>query len=307
MAVGADALPRWRAYDNLDSCYDLDDPVPESTVTSISIRACCEQKGSTAAVLKLVAEMMIVVAVVGGCGAFGEKSDPTKNWSAQQLYRAAKGKLDEGDYEVAVDYYEKLESRYPFGPLAEQGQIEIAYAHYRNEEPASAIAAADRFIKLHPQHPNVDYAYYIKGLTNFNRGKGLLERILPKDPSERDPGAALQSFKDFDALATKFPGSRYAADASQRMLFLKNTLAQHEVHVANYYMRRGAYVAAVNRARYVVENYQETPVVPEALVILAKGYKLMDLPDLSADALRVLKLNYPRHQGVAEVEALLIQ
>lgn len=248
--------------------------------------------------------LALLVLGLAGCGAFGEKPDVTRDWPVQRLYSEAKAAMDGGDFETAIDYYEKLESRFPFGRFAEQAQIDVAYAYWKDEENASAIAAAERFIKLHPRHPNVDYAYYLKGLVNFEQGKTFLDRIIPRDMSQRDPGAARQAFDDFSELTRRFPQSKYAEDARQRMLYLKNLLAEHEVHVADYYMRRGAYVAAANRARYVVENYQGAPAVPDALVIMAKAYKLMDLDDLSADALRVLALNYPNHPGIAEVNAI---
>ncbi len=246
----------------------------------------------------------LLALVLAGCGAFGEKPDITRDWPVQRLYAEAKAAMDEGDYERAIDYYEKLESRFPFGRYAQQAQIDVAYAYWKDGENASAIAAAERFIKLHPRHPNVDYAYFLKGLVNFEQGKSFLDRIVPRDMSQRDPGAARQAFDDFSELVRRFPDSKYAEDARQRMVYLKNLLAQHEVHVADYYMRRGAYVAAANRARFVVENYQGSPAVPEALAIMAKAYKLMDLDDLSADALRVLSLNYPDHPGIAEVGAI---
>jgi len=182
--------------------------------------------------------------------------------------------------------------------------LDIAYAYYRNEESAQAVAAADRFIKLHPRHPNVDYAYYIKGLANYLETGGFVSRIVSKDHSKRDTGASQEAFRDFSELVRRFPNSKYSEDAAQRMLYLKNTLAMHEVHVARYYMTKGAYVAAANRARYVVENYQRTPAMPDALVVLAKSYKAMELPDLSDDAVRVLQLNYPEHPGIQEVAEL---
>lgn len=245
--------------------------------------------------------------LLGGCDWWGRKPDPTRNWSAQQLYSAAKRELDNGDYETAIDYYGKLESRFPFGPLAQQAQLETAYAWYKSDEPGSAIAAADRFLKLHPLHRNADYAYYLKGLSNFNRGRNLLDVVLPQDPSARDPGAAAQAFRDFEELVRKYPESRYAADATQRMVYLKNTVAQHEIHVARYYMRRQAYVAAANRARHVVERFPETPSVPDALVIMATAYKVLELDDLSEDALRVLELNFPDHPGIATVRDLELE
>ncbi len=251
--------------------------------------------------------LLVVVflsAAMTGCSWFGEKPDITKDWSAARLYSAAKERLENKDYEQAIDYYQKLEARYPFGPHSQQAQLDIAYAYYKNDEPASAVAAANRFIKLHPRHPNVDYAYYVKGLANYIKTGGLVSRIIKKDYSKRDTGAALEAFRDFNELTRRFPNSKYSQDAAQRMLFLKNTLAMHEVHVAEYYLSRGAYVASANRARYVVENYQRTPAMPDALVILAKSYKAMQLPELSEDAVRVLELNYPDHPGIREVAEL---
>ena len=260
--------------------------------------------GSAAA--RRVSFLLLILASLlgGGCEMWGRKADPTKGWSARQLYSAAKLRLDNGDYETAIEYYGKLESRYPFGPLAQQAQIETAYAYYKSDEPASAIAAADRFLKQNPRHANADYAYYLKGLANFNRGRNLLDVVLPQDPSARDPGSAVQAFRDFEELVRQFPDSRYAGDARQRMVYLKNTVAQHEIHVARYYMRRRAYVAAGNRARHVVERFPGTPSVPEALTIMATAYKVLELDELSEDALRVLELNFPDHPGIATVRNL---
>jgi len=257
-----------------------------------------------ARVLGLLLLAALSSALITGCSIFGDEQDITKNWSAERLYAAAKERLVNKDYEKAIEYYEKLEARYPFGPHSQQAQLDIAYAYYRNEESAQAVAAADRFIKLHPRHPNVDYAYYIKGLANYLETGGFVSRIVSKDHSKRDTGASQEAFRDFSELVRRFPNSKYSEDAAQRMLYLKNTLAMHEVHVARYYMTKGAYVAAANRARYVVENYQRTPAMPDALVVLAKSYKAMELPDLSDDAVRVLQLNYPEHPGIQEVAEL---
>ena len=228
---------------------------------------------------------------------WGQELDPTKDWSARRLYDSAKNYLERGDYETAIEYYEKLEVRYPFGPLATQSQLDVIYAYYKFEEPASAIAAADRFIKLHPRHPNVDYAYYLKGLVRFVEGKQILAKFVPRDMSEHDSGAALESFRAFEELVQRFPESRYAEDSRQRMLYLKNTLAMHEIHVARYYMKRRAWLAAANRARYVVENYQRAPAVSDALAIMTVAYRQMGLDELSADTARVLRLNYPDRAG----------
>ncbi len=251
--------------------------------------------------------ILLLVVSLAACSSFGKEADPTRDWSPRRLYNSAKSALDSAEFETAIEFYQKLESRFPFGQYAQQAQMEIVYAYYRFDEPASAIAAADRFIKLHPTHPNVDYVYYIKGLTSFNEGKGIVDRFIPRDDSSRDPGAARASFKVFARLVERFPNSRYAEDSSKRLLYLRNNLSRHEINVAEYYMRRGAYVAAVNRARYVVENYQQTPAMPDALVLMAKAYKLLKLDDLSADALRVLKLNYPEHEGIAEVSGLVVK
>ncbi len=233
---------------------------------------------------------------------FGKDDDdeiPTE--TEEDLYYRAKTELDAGSCDGAIEHYEKLQNRYPFGPYAAQSQLELAYCHYKSEQPGPATAAVDRFLKLNPTHPHTDYAFYLRGLINFNLGQGLTERFLPKDQSQRDPGAALQSFNDFSELIQRFPDSIYVDDAQLRMIHLRNLLAQHEVNVANFYMRRGAFVAASNRARYVVENYQQTPAMPEALILLAKSYKILELDDLSEDALRVLELNFPNHPGIAEV------
>ncbi len=234
--------------------------------------------------------LLLVVALVG-CGIFGKDIDRTEGWSAAKLYAEAASDLDAGNYVRAIELYEKLEARYPFGRYAMQAQLDTAYANYRAENPEAAIAAADRFIKLYPQSPFVDYAYYLKGIVNYNRSIGFLDRYIPIDPSQRDPGSALDAFTDFSALVERFPDSKYAEDARQRMLYLRNNLAQHEVNVARYYMQRGAYLAAVNRANYVIERFQRTSAVQHALEILIAAYQALDKPELAADAKRVLDLN----------------
>ncbi|HWQ95257.1 MAG TPA: outer membrane protein assembly factor BamD, partial [Gammaproteobacteria bacterium] len=245
------------------------------------------KQGITPGIIKLFLAGLLLLAA--GCSLLPEQIDKTKDWTANRLYSEAKSAMNDGDYETAIKYFESLQARYPFGRYAQQAQLELIYVYYKDSEPASAVAAADRFIKLHPRHPFVDYAYYLKGLANFNQSKGLWERYLPQDPTQRDPGAARQSFQDFAELAKRFPDSKYTQDATQRMAYLRNNLAQYEVNVAKYYMKREAYVAAVNRAKYVVENYPRTPAVPDALGVMARAYKIMGIDDLSADALRVLE------------------
>lgn len=204
--------------------------------------------------------------------------------------------MDEGGYEKAIKYFESLEARYPYGRYAQQAQLEVAYAYYKNNEPVSAVAACERFIKLHPNHPNVDYAFYLKGLVNFNEDLGLLGAIASQDMSERDPKAARESFESFKELANRFPDSKYTPDAVNRMKYLVNALASHEVHTARYYFKRGAYVAAVNRGQYVLQHYPQAPAVEEAMSLMVKAYDAMGMADLRDDAMRVMRKNFPNSQ-----------
>lgn len=251
------------------------------------------------------AVFLCLCALTASCGLLPSETDKDKEmakWPEDRLYQAAKDHLDGGTCSSAIEYYEKLQSRYPFGVYTQQAQLELAYCYYKTDEPGSAISTLDRFMKLYPSHPHMAYAYYLRGLVNFGAGQGLAERYIHRDPSQRDPGAALKSFNDFAEVIKRFPDSKYVDDAQLRMRHLRNLLAQHEVNVANYYMRRGAFVASANRARYVVENYQQTPAMPEALVLMAKSYKILELEDLSNDALRVLELNFPNYPGIDEVK-----
>ncbi|MDP2031578.1 MAG: outer membrane protein assembly factor BamD [Thiobacillus sp.] len=245
--------------------------------------------------------LLAVTLTLGGCGLLPEVKDETAGWSAQKLYSEAKDNLNDGNYERSVKLFETLESRYPFGRYAQQAQLEVAYAYYKDNEPISAIAACDRFIKLHPNHPNVDYAYYLKGLANFNDDLGVLGNLVDQDMSERDPQAARDAFLSFKELITRFPDSKYAADSRARMTYLVNALAGNEVHVAKYYMKRKAWVAAANRAREVVKNYPDAPALEEALAIMVVSYDKMGLTGLRDDTQRVMALNFPNSkytQGV---------
>lgn len=243
--------------------------------------------------MRLATILLLLAGLLGGCALLPDQIDETKDWSAQKLYTEAKAAMAEGNWERSIDLYEKLEARYPFGRYAQQALLESAYVYYKSGEPDSAISAVDRFIKTYPRHPSLDYAYYLRGLVNFTRGDTFVDRILPRDASERDAGATRQAFFDFAELVRQFPESRYATDAGQRMVHLRNNLAQYEMHVADYYMRRGAYIAAANRAKHVIEGYQGTPAVPEALATLVQAYRKLGMDDLAADAERVLRLNYP--------------
>ncbi|MBI1284404.1 MAG: outer membrane protein assembly factor BamD [Thiobacillus sp.] len=237
--------------------------------------------------------LLTATLILGGCGLLPKVQDETAGWSAQKLYATAKEELNDGNYERAVKLFETLEARYPFGRYAQQAQLDIAYAYYKDNEPISAIAACDRFIKLHPNHPNVDYAYYLKGLANFNDDLGYVGNLVEQNMGERDPVASRDAFLTFKELVTRFPDSKYADDATARMKFLVNTMADHEVYVARYYLKRKAWVAAANRAAEVVKTYPNSPAREEALGIMIIAYDKLELPELSKDAQRVLLLNFP--------------
>ncbi|MDR1311893.1 MAG: outer membrane protein assembly factor BamD [Burkholderiaceae bacterium] len=230
---------------------------------------------------------------LSGCGLLPEEIDETADWPAGKLYREAKDQMAGGDYEKAIKYLEKLEARYPFGVYAQQAQIEVAYAYYRDNDQPQALAAVERFIKLHPNHPNIDYMYYLRGLINFNDRVGIMNFAFKQDLSERDPKAAQEAFDSFRMLVTRFPESLYAPDATVRMRYLLNMLARHEIHVARYYFTRGAYLASVNRAQTVLSRYSDTPSSEDAMFILVRAYDKLGLTELRDDADRVFRQNFP--------------
>lgn len=247
---------------------------------------------------------LFLVLLLSACGLLPKEVQDTNAWSASKYYTEAKSELNDGNYAAAIKLFEALEARYPYGRYAQQAQLEIGYAHYKDGEQALAIAAADRFIKLHPNHPNVDYAYYLKGLANFNDDLGLMgivtEKILNQDMSERDPKASHESFENFKELVNRFPKSKYAPDAVQRMKHLVNVVALNEIQVARYYMARGGYVAAANRAQYAVKEYPQTPATEEALFIMVKAYDALGMTDLRDDADRVMRKNFPNSRFLSD-------
>jgi outer membrane protein assembly factor BamD len=241
----------------------------------------------------LAALLIPAILVVAGCASL-TNDDETTGWSAQRLYGEAKDAMASREWQKAIKYFEKLEARYPYGRFAQQAQLEVAYAYWKDNERASAIAACDRFIKLYPNHENVAYAWYLKGLINFNELTGMLTWLTTPDMSDRDPKASREAFNAFREVVTRFPDSRYAPDAAARMRFLVNALASNEVYVARYYMKRGAFVAAANRAQYAVQHYPQAPAVEEAMAILVKAYDSLGMPELRDDAQRVLLKNFPQ-------------
>ncbi len=253
---------------------------------------------------RLLAIGIVSALLLSGCAGLDE--DETKNWTPERLYSEAKEKMDDGDYTAAIKYLEKLEARYPYGRLAEQAQLEAAYAYYKDDEPALAIAAAERFIRLHPTHPNVDYAYYLRGLVNFHGEKSFVNWLFgaKDDLAERDAKGIREAYLAFKELVERFPHSRYAEDSTKRMAYLFEAQARHEIHVARYYYSRGAYVAAVNRSKYALENFPQTLATEDALGIQVMAYKRMGLDALYSDTMRVLRLNFPQSRYIAEAEAL---
>lgn len=229
---------------------------------------------------------------LGACSS--TPSDPTAAWSPNKIYAEAKDELGVGAYDKAVPLFEKLEGRAAGTPLAQQAQLDKAYAHFKNGEPVLAIATLDRFLKLHPASPALDYALYLKGVVNFNDDLGLFSSITRQDLSERDQKAAKDSFESFKELVSRFPDSKYAPDAIARMTYIVNSLAQSEVHVARYYFKRGAYLAAINRAQTAVADYQGVPALEEALFIMLQSYDALGMVQLRDDTRRVLEKNYPQ-------------
>lgn len=248
--------------------------------------------GPSPAFFRLLAGIFIAF-VLAGCSSLSGTVDETAGWSAGRLYAEAKDAQTNGNWDQSAKLLEKLEARFPYGRFAQQAQLELGYVYWKANEPGSALAACDRFIKLHPNHPAVDYAYYLKGLINFNEDLGLMGYISDQNPSERDPKAAREAFESFRDLVTRFPDSKYTPDALKRMEFLVNTLASLEVNVAHYYMRRGAYVAAANRAQFAITTYPRTPATEEAMFILVSAYDKLGLTNLRDDADRVLRKNFP--------------
>ena len=246
--------------------------------------------------MRYITVILLSLALVTGCS----KDEVEEDLEATELayYTSAQDSLRAGNYAGAIQKLQLLESRFPFGRYAEQAQLEIVFAYYKSVQPEAARSAADRFIRLHPAHPNVDYAYYLKGMVSYEQDKNFLSSIIPMDPSTRDPGAARESFQDFSQLISRFPNSEYAPDAQKKMKYLRNLLATAEIHVARYYIKRSAYVAAANRGRYVFENFQGSVAVPDALAIMVEAYQLLEMNDLAEQALLVLNSNYPEHKSL---------
>ncbi len=244
--------------------------------------------------LSLLSLLLLVVA----CG--GKRLDKTETLPVDQMYDAARMSLNNGNYDRSIRYYQRLIARFPFGLYTEQAHLELAYAQYRSKAHDEAISTVDRFLKTYPTHGKADYAQYLRGIINFYREGSFMGRFVDLDPASRDLNAPRQSFTDFAKLLRDFPDSTYAADARQRMIYLRNTLARHEIQVAAYYLRRHAYVAAINRSKYVLENYQQAPETGDALALMVQAYERLGEQQLADDTRRVLELNHPEHTFLTE-------
>lgn len=254
--------------------------------------------------------LLTMATLLGGCNLFGDDDDDDEfaGLSTEaQFYERALDQLNGQNFRGAISTYQALETRFPFGRFAAQAQIEIVFAYYQNDDTEAARAAADRFIRLHPDDDNIDYAYYMKGLSSFTDGGGIFSRFLPIDHTKRDPGRAQESFNDFAQLLALYPDSPYSGDARSRMIYLRNNLAEYEVHVAEYYVERRAYIAALRRAQYVVENFQETPAVADGVAIMVECYLRLGLNELADTSLALLRENYPEHASIGDDGGYIIR
>jgi outer membrane protein assembly factor BamD len=254
--------------------------------------------------------LIIACAHLGACSwmpFFGKEKDVEQiETTEQKVYRDAQRLLRSGNYQQAIAQLELLEARFPFGRYAEQAQLELIYARFMSYDLDGAVSAADRFIRLHPQHSNIDYAFYIKGRAGERQNEGLMDRLFNTEPAKRDMAPIRQAYADFGQLLAQYPNSQYAADATQRMIHLRNVLARSEIAAADYYMQRAALIAAANRARFVLEVYPRSESTPDALLILIEANYRLGLEDEANNALRVLSLNYPKHPGFDESGNLVL-
>ena len=222
-----------------------------------------------------------------------ERKDNYADWSVEDFLSASKEEFDDENYKKTIEILEQLDSRYPFGKHSAQAQLDLINAYYKNSDSEAAEGSAERFIKTHPRHPKIDYAYYLKALINFNRGLGFIDRYVPSDRTQRDVLFTQNAYLNLEELLRRFPESEYISDVQQRMVFLKNALARHELHVMRFYMDREAYIAAANRANYIIQNYGNTPAVPYALQLQIKAYKILELPELADKSIKIYTHNFP--------------
>jgi len=250
--------------------------------------------GALVALIRWVGLGIFALSAVG-CGSWSSRADILETGTVTQVLEVCKTSLDNGNYVRSVECFKRMTGRFPFGPESEQAQLNLAFAQSKVGDSEEALASINRFIKTYPTHPNVDYAFYLRGLTNYERSQGLLSKLVPEDRATHDPTMSKQAFLDFSEMVKRFPDSEYAPDARARMLALRSLLADSELHVANYYLRRGVYIGALNRAKFIVESYQSTPQSHTALAIMVQCYEALGEKVLADEAREVLKLNAPQH------------
>lgn len=247
--------------------------------------------------------LILTTALLYSCSA--SKQDHTAGWNAQQLYSAGKEEMDNGSYSVAIDYYNKLLARFPYGTLAQQSQLDLAYSLHKDREDEQALKQINTFIHTYPQHPYIDYALFLKGVIEYERNVSFFDRLVPASLSQTDPESLKEAFASFNTLITLFPESPYSEDARYRMLYIRNLLGEHTLEVGNFYLRKGAYIAAIDRAKQVLEEYEQTPSAPYALALLSRAYREIGENKLASDALRVLEQNFPEKMNDPEIQEYL--
>ncbi len=242
-----------------------------------------------------IALLLGLVLLLTSCGRWGKRQDPTETLPLEQLYAQAKMSLEKGNLSRAQRYYQRLIARFPYGPYTEQSQIELAYAYYKANKPEDATSAINRFIRTYPAHSHIEYMYYLRGLVNFDRHEGMVLRIARLDPTQREQVSLQQSFNDFNDLVQRYPASRYAPEARNKMVHLRNQMARHDLNVAVFYLERRAWVAAINRSQHLIEQYPQSIYNADALAVMSESYARLNQDTLARDARRVLELNYPGH------------
>lgn len=253
--------------------------------------------------IKWLLLLVVAMTVLQGCGKKDEvKEVEVTNQTSLEMYLAAKRALDSGVWSTAAEKYKALRSHYPFGHYTEQGYLELAYAQYKLYQMEQAVSTVDRFIKNYPAHKNLDYAYYLKGLIYFDSDRGMMQRMNPDKSADRNQDNIRNAFTAFKNFIERYPDSLYGPDAKKRMIYLKNQLAAYEVQVASYYLRRGAPIAAVNRAKFVLETFQDTPSVANALALMVESYKTLEEPELAEHSKEMLVANYPNHKYLTDGE-----
>lgn len=251
---------------------------------------------------KLIFLLTFVALLLTGCHSTS-KDEKYNNMTANEIYKLGTKHVRKKNYPEAVEDFEALESRYPFSDLADKAQLGAIYAYYLNDDYPSALPAVERFLRMYPRHPHVDYAYYMKGLIHYNESLGYFSKYLPMEQRDRDVSSAKKGLVAFQTLISQYPDSIYTNEAKQRMIYLRNLLAESDLVVARYYLRKGAYLASANRAGFILAQYDQSPSMPEALAIMVQAYRKLHLHDLANDAYQVLVYNYPDSEFAKQLSA----